>query len=205
MLTISGGGISYTGSTTCVSGSVCTYENAYFYQCLPGTASTTSTSSSATTLSTSTTKTTSSTSSSASATSTSTGLTRFGKLYSCQLLVQYLLHFSWYKYLWFRLRLYDWWNLHLFWNNWPLSTYRRDLPRWPRSNDPFCEWRQNEYLPFASWMAISCRWCPWWNVECCKFGAVQYLGSGLLDYWCLLHYWCKLFFHLCIIFLLTSN
>ncbi|KZP21678.1 glycoside hydrolase family 5 protein [Athelia psychrophila] len=40
------GGIGYTGSTTCVSPYVCTYSNAYFSQCLPGTATgTTSTTS----------------------------------------------------------------------------------------------------------------------------------------------------------------
>ncbi|KZP21648.1 glycoside hydrolase family 5 protein [Athelia psychrophila] len=33
------GGVSYTGSTTCVSPYVCTYSSAYYSQCLPGTAS----------------------------------------------------------------------------------------------------------------------------------------------------------------------
>ncbi|KAG8981654.1 Endoglucanase EG-II [Tulasnella sp. JGI-2019a] len=37
------GGIGWTGSTTCSSG-VCTYSNAYYSQCLPGTATTTATS-----------------------------------------------------------------------------------------------------------------------------------------------------------------
>ncbi|KAF9474253.1 endoglucanase [Pholiota conissans] len=34
------GGINYTGSTVCDSGSVCTYSNAYYSQCLPGSATT---------------------------------------------------------------------------------------------------------------------------------------------------------------------
>ncbi|KAG9032411.1 hypothetical protein FS837_002743 [Tulasnella sp. UAMH 9824] len=49
------GGIGYTGDTTCASGSVCTYQNDYYYQCLAGTALTTKTST--TTTKTSTTKT----------------------------------------------------------------------------------------------------------------------------------------------------
>lgn len=35
-----GGGIGWTGATTCVSGTVCTVINSYYSQCLPGTAST---------------------------------------------------------------------------------------------------------------------------------------------------------------------
>ncbi|KAG8771406.1 hypothetical protein FRC12_003634 [Ceratobasidium sp. 428] len=31
------GGIGYTGSTVCDSGSVCTYSNDYYSQCVPGT------------------------------------------------------------------------------------------------------------------------------------------------------------------------
>ncbi|KAI0048338.1 glycoside hydrolase family 5 protein [Auriscalpium vulgare] len=50
------GGQNWQGATTCVAGSVCTYSNAYYSQCLPGTATTapssTSTSSSATSSST---------------------------------------------------------------------------------------------------------------------------------------------------------
>lgn len=38
------GGIGWTGATTCVSGSVCTYNSAYYSQCLPGTATTSATS-----------------------------------------------------------------------------------------------------------------------------------------------------------------
>ncbi|KAF5327666.1 hypothetical protein D9619_004867 [Psilocybe cf. subviscida] len=38
------GGQNYNGSTTCDSGSVCTYSNPFYSQCLPGTASTTATS-----------------------------------------------------------------------------------------------------------------------------------------------------------------
>ncbi|KAG8709826.1 hypothetical protein FRC08_017991 [Ceratobasidium sp. 394] len=37
------GGIGWSGATTCVSGSVCTKINDYYYQCLPGTAPTTTT------------------------------------------------------------------------------------------------------------------------------------------------------------------
>lgn len=33
------GGIGFTGPTTCVAGSVCTAQNAYYSQCLPGTVS----------------------------------------------------------------------------------------------------------------------------------------------------------------------
>lgn len=58
------GGVGWTGATTCVSGYTCVYSNAYYSQCLPGTASTTA----ATTLVTQTTA----TSSSAAATSTGT-------------------------------------------------------------------------------------------------------------------------------------
>ncbi|KAF3925811.1 hypothetical protein ABW20_dc0102340 [Dactylellina cionopaga] len=38
------GGIGWTGPTTCVSGAVCVYLNAYHYQCLAGTTTTTATS-----------------------------------------------------------------------------------------------------------------------------------------------------------------
>ncbi|KAF9471786.1 hypothetical protein BDN70DRAFT_938685 [Pholiota conissans] len=37
------GGTGWTGATTCVAGSVCTYSNPYYSQCLPGTASSTTT------------------------------------------------------------------------------------------------------------------------------------------------------------------
>ncbi|KAI0050325.1 carbohydrate-binding module family 1 protein [Auriscalpium vulgare] len=37
------GGEDYSGSTTCASGSVCTYSNPYYSQCLPGTATSTPT------------------------------------------------------------------------------------------------------------------------------------------------------------------
>ncbi|OCB88152.1 hypothetical protein A7U60_g4781 [Sanghuangporus baumii] len=36
-----GGGIGWTGPTTCVSGSTCVRQNDYYYQCLPGAATTT--------------------------------------------------------------------------------------------------------------------------------------------------------------------
>ncbi|KAG6851093.1 hypothetical protein H0H93_000973 [Arthromyces matolae] len=64
------GGIGFTGDTTCASGSVCTYENDWYYQCLPPSSSAT-TVGSTTTTSKSTTSTTS-TSTSKSTTSTST-------------------------------------------------------------------------------------------------------------------------------------
>ncbi|KAJ6564092.1 CEL4a mannanase [Mycena capillaripes] len=35
------GGVTWTGPTTCVAGSVCTFSSAYYSQCLPGTATTT--------------------------------------------------------------------------------------------------------------------------------------------------------------------
>ncbi|KIJ68221.1 glycoside hydrolase family 5 protein [Hydnomerulius pinastri MD-312] len=41
------GGINWTGGTTCVSGTVCTELNSYYYQCLPGTATPTTTSTTA--------------------------------------------------------------------------------------------------------------------------------------------------------------
>jgi len=37
------GGIGWTGATTCVSGSSCVYSNAYYSQCVPGAAATTTT------------------------------------------------------------------------------------------------------------------------------------------------------------------
>ncbi|KAG9029160.1 hypothetical protein FRB95_005618 [Tulasnella sp. JGI-2019a] len=49
------GGINYTGSTVCASGSVCTYQNAYYSQCIPGTATTTATTTKTTTSATTTT------------------------------------------------------------------------------------------------------------------------------------------------------
>ncbi|KAF5321885.1 hypothetical protein D9619_002161 [Psilocybe cf. subviscida] len=64
------GGTGWTGTTTCVSGSVCTYSNPWYSQCLPGTASS---SSSTTTKTTSTSTKPGSTTSSTSATPTSTG------------------------------------------------------------------------------------------------------------------------------------
>ncbi|KAF7289489.1 Polygalacturonase 3 [Mycena chlorophos] len=60
------GGIGWTGATTCAAGSVCTYENDYYSQCVPTTSTTssskTSTTTSKTTSTTSTTKTTTTTS-----------------------------------------------------------------------------------------------------------------------------------------------
>jgi hypothetical protein len=39
------GGVSWTGSTTCCSGSICTYQNQYYSQCIPIPGSSTSSSS----------------------------------------------------------------------------------------------------------------------------------------------------------------
>lgn len=58
------GGQGWTGPTTCVAGSVCTFSNPWYSQCLPGTATTTTTTTTTTTL-------TSTTSSGGSTTSTS--------------------------------------------------------------------------------------------------------------------------------------
>ncbi|KAG8950486.1 hypothetical protein FRC04_007501 [Tulasnella sp. 424] len=66
------GGLTYTGETTCVSGSVCTYQNDYYSQCVPDTAATTTTTSKATTATT----TTNSSSTSTSKTSTTTTTTK---------------------------------------------------------------------------------------------------------------------------------
>ncbi|KAI1331345.1 glycoside hydrolase superfamily [Xylariaceae sp. FL0255] len=52
------GGTGYTGSTVCASGSYCLYQNTYYSQCVPGTASTTLTTSKTTTAASSGTKTT---------------------------------------------------------------------------------------------------------------------------------------------------
>ncbi|KAG7449553.1 mannanase [Guyanagaster necrorhizus] len=46
------GGIGWTGDTTCVSGTVCTILNDWYYQCLPGTATSTIVSTTSTTVST---------------------------------------------------------------------------------------------------------------------------------------------------------
>jgi len=63
-----GGGIGWSGATTCVSGSCCTYSNAYYSQCL----ACTGTSSSSTTLSTSVTKSVTTTTTSTTAISSAT-------------------------------------------------------------------------------------------------------------------------------------
>ena len=55
-LIVSGGGIGWAGATTCVSGSCCTYGNAYYSQCLPCTGSGGTTSTSSTPATTSSTK-----------------------------------------------------------------------------------------------------------------------------------------------------
>ncbi|KAL7276831.1 hypothetical protein RUND412_000172 [Rhizina undulata] len=68
------GGVNWTGSTTCVDGYYCSYLNAYYSQCIPGTATTTAatTSGTVTTSSSKTTGTSTSTSTSAAASSTAT-------------------------------------------------------------------------------------------------------------------------------------
>ncbi|KAJ5754262.1 Immunoglobulin E-set [Penicillium manginii] len=83
------GGSGYSGSTSCTSGYACTSQNAYYYQCVPGSATSTTTSkatSSSTTTTTTTSKSTTltttttskSTAQSTSQTSTSTGSTCTG-------------------------------------------------------------------------------------------------------------------------------
>ncbi|KAG8748911.1 hypothetical protein FRC12_013719 [Ceratobasidium sp. 428] len=81
------GGTGWTGSTTCDAGSYCAYQNAYYSQCLPGAASTTTTTKASTTKATtstisttSTTKVTTSTTTTASASATPTGLRGLHKL-----------------------------------------------------------------------------------------------------------------------------
>ncbi|KAG5338554.1 hypothetical protein C0989_007093 [Termitomyces sp. Mn162] len=51
----SGGGTSWTGTTACVTGSVCTYQNDWYYQCVPGVSTATTTPASSTKTSTSST------------------------------------------------------------------------------------------------------------------------------------------------------
>ncbi len=72
------GGIGWTGGTICASGLVCTQLNPYYFQCLPGTASTTTTSTTSSSKTTSTTTTspiTTTTSTKTTTTSTSTKTT----------------------------------------------------------------------------------------------------------------------------------
>ncbi|KAG8916786.1 hypothetical protein FRC01_002869 [Tulasnella sp. 417] len=71
------GGIGYTGSTVCDAGSTCVYQNDWYSQCLPGTATTTTTSKTTTT--TTTTKTT--TGSSSTSTSIDAKIKARGKQY----------------------------------------------------------------------------------------------------------------------------
>ncbi|KAI0053909.1 glycoside hydrolase family 6 protein [Auriscalpium vulgare] len=54
------GGQNWQGATTCVAGSVCTYSNAYYSQCLPGTASSSTATTASSTISSSSSGTTSS-------------------------------------------------------------------------------------------------------------------------------------------------
>ncbi|KAG8926460.1 hypothetical protein FRC01_008824 [Tulasnella sp. 417] len=68
------GGLTYTGDTTCVSGAICVYQNDYYWQCLAGTAATTTTSKTSTTTS-KTSTTTSKTSTTTTKTSTTTTTT----------------------------------------------------------------------------------------------------------------------------------
>ncbi|QRV80368.1 endo-beta-1,4-xylanase [Ceratobasidium sp. AG-Ba] len=81
------GGMTWTGGTTCDAGSYCHYQNPYYSQCLPGTASTTksasTTKATTTTAATTTTKVTTlttSTSTSTTASATPTGLRGLHKL-----------------------------------------------------------------------------------------------------------------------------
>lgn len=80
------GGTGWTGATTCVSGYVCTYENDWYSQCIPGTASTTAattTSSTATSTSTATKTTTTSAAATTTAASSSGQFKWFGVDESC--------------------------------------------------------------------------------------------------------------------------
>jgi cellulose 1,4-beta-cellobiosidase len=67
-----GGGIGWTGATTCISGYTCTYNNAYYSQCLPGT-NTVATTTSTTKAGTTTTSKTGTTTTSVKGTTTTTG------------------------------------------------------------------------------------------------------------------------------------
>ncbi|KAJ5831737.1 Immunoglobulin E-set [Penicillium riverlandense] len=78
------GGIGYTGSTSCTSSFYCTSQNPYYYQCVPGTSttSTKTTSSVHSTTTTTTLKTTLTTTTTTSRTTTSTGATCTGTFVS---------------------------------------------------------------------------------------------------------------------------
>ncbi|KAH0606187.1 uncharacterized protein H6S33_003848 [Morchella sextelata] len=65
------GGVNWTGATTCVSGYYCSYGNAYYSQCVPGTASTTTSTTAAVTSGTTTSRSSSSTTLVTSTTTTS--------------------------------------------------------------------------------------------------------------------------------------
>ncbi|KAG8689779.1 hypothetical protein FRC08_010778 [Ceratobasidium sp. 394] len=73
------GGINWTGGTTCVSGYVCTYQNDWYSQCVPGTASPSTTTKASSTTSTAAT----STSTSSVCSGTRTKFTYFGVNESC--------------------------------------------------------------------------------------------------------------------------
>ncbi|KIO28642.1 carbohydrate esterase family 12 protein [Tulasnella calospora MUT 4182] len=71
------GGSGWTGATTCVTGYTCVYQNDWYYQCVPGTATTTTTSSKTT----STTTTTSTKTTTTTKTTTSTAPARTPTVY----------------------------------------------------------------------------------------------------------------------------
>jgi cellulose 1,4-beta-cellobiosidase len=70
---VSGGGIGWTGATTCISGYTCTYSNPYYSQCLPGTVGATTSNTNAGTTTTSSTKAGTATISQTGTTTTSSG------------------------------------------------------------------------------------------------------------------------------------
>ncbi|KAG6840742.1 hypothetical protein C0991_004651 [Blastosporella zonata] len=69
------GGVNWTGGTTCVSGTTCQYQNDYYSQCLPGTATSTTAASTTTTKATTSTTSTTATSTTTKASTTSTSTT----------------------------------------------------------------------------------------------------------------------------------
>lgn len=75
----SGGGQGWSGATTCVSGYTCTYGNAFYSQCLPGSAISTPVTTTPTTIITSTTKVTTTTGGSATTTAAVAGNPFAGK------------------------------------------------------------------------------------------------------------------------------
>jgi cellulose 1,4-beta-cellobiosidase len=72
LTSIAGGGISWTGQTTCVSGYYCFHQNPWYFQCIPGTASTSAAPASSSKVATTTTSVQATSTTSVKATSTTT-------------------------------------------------------------------------------------------------------------------------------------